>query len=233
MLLHWQAIWNIFHNFPWLCEETMFPDFYLTILRSKVILGYPKWPPSAHFVKTLFFKLCIDLKWREMRSKVIFQTGHRGVILWRKKIKVVYWSEMARNAIEGDFRSSKMAAEGHFVKKKSNNIKVAYLSEIARNAIKSDFQSSKMAAGSDENQYIVWSPRASMHMHSVSACCWSMSRPWPGTIGPAHPGRIAWDVRVCGLTRYWSLWPNHTWPRWIQIPYHNRTIHVHTLLGLQ
>ena len=50
---------------------------------------------------------------------------------------------MARNAIESDFRSSKMAAGSHFVKKK-----VAYLSETARNAIKGDFQSSKMAAGS-------------------------------------------------------------------------------------
>ena len=33
------------------------------------------------------------------------------------KKKVVNWSEMARNAIESDFRSSKMAAGGHFVKK--------------------------------------------------------------------------------------------------------------------
>ena len=33
----------------------------------------------------------------------------------KKKKKVAHWSEMARNAIESDFRSSKMAA--HFVKK--------------------------------------------------------------------------------------------------------------------
>ena len=32
--------------------------------------------------------------------------------------KVVYLSEMAKNAIESDFRSSKMAAGSHFVKKK-------------------------------------------------------------------------------------------------------------------
>ena len=38
---------------------------------------------------------------------------------------------------------SKMAAGGHFEKKK----KVAYSSEMARNVIQSDFQSSKMAAG--------------------------------------------------------------------------------------
>ena len=48
---------------------------------------------------------------------------------------------MARNAIKSDFRSSKRAAGGHFVKKK-----VVYLSEMVRNAIESDFWSSKMAA---------------------------------------------------------------------------------------
>ena len=55
----------------------------------------------------------IDLKWREMRSKVIF--GHPkwppAAILW-KRIKVVYWYEMAINAIESDFRSSKMGGGG-------------------------------------------------------------------------------------------------------------------------
>ena len=45
---------------------------------------------------------------------------------------------MARNAIKCDFRPSKMAAGGHFVKKKSNKIKVA------RNAIKGEFRSSIM-----------------------------------------------------------------------------------------
>ena len=33
------------------------------------------------------------------------------------KIKVAYRSEMATNAIESDFRTSKMGAAGHFVKK--------------------------------------------------------------------------------------------------------------------
>ena len=54
---------------------------------------------------------------------------------------------MARNVIESDFRSSKMAAGGHFVKQKLKKIKVAYWSEMARNVIESDFRSSKMAAG--------------------------------------------------------------------------------------
>ena len=34
-----------------------------------------------------------------------------------KKIKVAYSSEMGGNAIKSDFRSSKMAASGHFVNK--------------------------------------------------------------------------------------------------------------------
>ena len=95
---------------------------------------------GSHFVKKK--KLSIDLKWQEMLSKLFF--GHPKwwpAILWKK---VAYWSEMARNAIESDFRSSKMVAGSHFVKK----IKVAYWSEMARNAIENDFRSSKMAAGS-------------------------------------------------------------------------------------
>ena len=44
----------------------------------------------------------------------------RPAAFWKKisKKKVVYWSKMARNAFESDFRSSKMAAGSHFVKKK-------------------------------------------------------------------------------------------------------------------
>ena len=43
-------------------------------MRSKVIFSHPKWPPDAilrqNFQKKE--KLCIDLKWQDMRSKVIF-----------------------------------------------------------------------------------------------------------------------------------------------------------------
>ena len=46
---------------------------------------------------------------------------------------------MVRNAIESDFRSSKL-------EKNSKNKKVVYLSEMARNATESDFLLSKMAA---------------------------------------------------------------------------------------
>ena len=85
-------------------------------MRSKVIFSHPKWPPAAILWKK---KLRIDLKWREMHSKVIFchPKWPLAAILWKKK-KVAYWSEMARNAIKSDFRSSKMAAGNHFVKKK-------------------------------------------------------------------------------------------------------------------
>ena len=48
----------------------------------------------------------------------------------QKNNKVPYGSEMARYAIESEFRTSKMADQ----------------SEMARNAIQSDFQKSKMAA---------------------------------------------------------------------------------------
>ena len=59
---------------------------------------------------------------------------------------------MARNAIESDFRSSKMAQKGipkwrpaAILEKKFKKKRVAYWSEMARNAIESDFRSSKMA----------------------------------------------------------------------------------------
>ena len=67
------------------------------------------------------YKFCIDLKWPEMPSKVIF--GHPkwppAAILSKMKEKNLYGSEMAINAIESEFRSSKMADR----------------SEMARNAI--------------------------------------------------------------------------------------------------
>ena len=54
------------------------------------------------------------------------------------KIKVSYWSEMARNVIESDGRRQPFC----------KTITVAYWYEMARNVIKSYFQSSKMATGS-------------------------------------------------------------------------------------
>ena len=77
----------------------------------------------SHFVKNFEkkLKLCINVKWPEMRSKVKF--GHpkwpTAAILSKnsKKIKVAYQCEMARNEIESDFRTSKMATGSHCVKK--------------------------------------------------------------------------------------------------------------------
>ena len=40
-----------------------------------------------------------------------------GHFVKKSKKKVVYRSEMARNAIESEFRTSKIGAGGHFVKK--------------------------------------------------------------------------------------------------------------------
>ena len=52
---------------------------------------------------------------------------------------------MARNVIQSEFWTSKMADGSHFVKL---FFKVAYCSEMARNATNSDFRTSKMAASS-------------------------------------------------------------------------------------
>ena len=62
-----------------------------------------------------------------------------------KKIKVAYQSEMARNEIESDFRTSKMATGSHFVKKNKKSID---LKIMAINVIQSEFRTSKMADGS-------------------------------------------------------------------------------------
>ena len=58
-----------------------------------------------------------------------------------RKPKTADRSEIARNAIESEFRTSKMADVSHFVKKFKK--KVAYRSEMARNEIESDFRTSK------------------------------------------------------------------------------------------
>ena len=54
---------------------------------------------------------------------------------------------MTRNAIESEFRTSKMGAGGHFVKKIPKK-RIPYLSKMARNTIESEFRTSKMADGS-------------------------------------------------------------------------------------
>ena len=54
-------------------------------------------------------------------------------------------SEMVRNAIESEFRTSKMADGSYFDKNFPKKLKVAYRSEMARNLIESEFRTSKMA----------------------------------------------------------------------------------------
>ena len=111
-----------------------------------------KMADGSQFVKNFQkkIKLCINLKWPEIRSKVNF--GHRkwptAAIMSKisQKNKVAYRSEMARNAIESEFRTSKMGSGGHFAKQ-IPKIKVAYRSEMARNVIRREFWTSKMAAG--------------------------------------------------------------------------------------
>ena len=98
-----------------------------------------KMADGSHFVKiSKKLKLRIDIKWPEMQSKVNF--GHpkwpTAAILSKisQKNKVAYRSEMARNVIESEFRTSKMSASGHFVKKFQKNV-IPYWSKMARNVI--------------------------------------------------------------------------------------------------
>ena len=64
-----------------------------------------------------------------------------------KKNKVAYRSEIARNVIESEFWTSKMADVSHFCQK-FLKIKASYRCEMDRNEIESDFRTSKMATGS-------------------------------------------------------------------------------------
>ena len=85
-------------------------------MQSKMIFEHPKFCKKFH--KKIKFR--IDKKWPEMRSKVNFGYPKWPTTASLSKIsnknKVAYRSEMARNAIESEFRTSKMGAGGHFVK---------------------------------------------------------------------------------------------------------------------
>ena len=62
------------------------------------------------------WKLCFNPKWREMQMKMNF--GH---LKWSPaailKKKVVFWSEMARNTNENEFRTSKMPTDNRLREK--------------------------------------------------------------------------------------------------------------------
>ena len=66
-------------------------------MRSKVNFGHPKWPTAA----------------------ILSSISNIN--------KVAYRSELARNAIESEFRTSKMADGSHFVKKIQKKIKNSVL----------------------------------------------------------------------------------------------------------
>ena len=87
-----------------------------------------KWPKLRLKVNFGNPKLPIDLEWPEMRSKVNF--GHPK---WprqpfcqkcQNKIKVAYRSEMARNAIENEIRTSKMTRRQPFCQKFQKKLKL-------------------------------------------------------------------------------------------------------------
>ena len=90
-------------------------------MRSEVNFGHPNWPTAAILSKiSKKIKLRIDLKWPEIQSKENFGNSKwpTAPIISKisKKNEVAYRSEMARNAIESEFWTSKMAGGSHFVK---------------------------------------------------------------------------------------------------------------------
>ena len=115
-------------------------------------IGKTKWPLAAILYKNaqkacgvyncvtnspinFIFGIAIDSTYRKWFS--VIQNG-RWQPFWGEKIKVVYWSEMARNVIEMWFlviqNGPNRTSSSHLVKKK-----VVYWSEMARIASESDF----------------------------------------------------------------------------------------------
>ena len=94
-------------------------------MRSKVIFGHPKWPLAAILWKKIKTNKSCVLIWNGEKCHrkwfSVIQNGRRQPFCEQNK-KNDYCSEMARNAIESDFRSSKMAAGSHFMKKKKLRI---------------------------------------------------------------------------------------------------------------
>ena len=95
---------------------------------------HPKWISNIQNVEQLF-KNKFLYRSEIARNAILkwisdIQNGRRGggSQNLQKNSKVANRSEMARNAIESEFRTSKMAAGSHFVKKKQ----ILYRSEMAR-----------------------------------------------------------------------------------------------------
>ena len=167
----------VLHNLLKMHRSTSYLMQPLTYYRGRFLSNLAK--IGQHF----FLKLRIDLKWREMGSKSDFlsskiQKNESCALIWNgqkcdrkwfsviqnfpKKIKVEYRSEMARNAIKIDFRSSKLAAS--YLMQPLTYYRGRFLSNLAKigqhfflklridlkwreMGSKSDFLSSKMAVG--------------------------------------------------------------------------------------
>ena len=105
-------------------------------MRSKVIFRHPKWPPEKNNSVSIWNGQNCDRWWiSEIQNFELIwngqkcdrkwflniQNGHRQTFCKtnftkiKKNKKIAYRSEMARNAIESEFRTSKMGAGGHFV----------------------------------------------------------------------------------------------------------------------
>ena len=146
-----------------------------------------------------------------------------GAILKKySKKKVVYWSEMVRNAIESDFRSSKMAQIGlpkwplwKKTQKKSCVLMARNAfesgSEMVRNAIESDFRSSKMAQiglpkwplwkKNSKKKVLYW--WREMHSKVIfghpkwpsAAILWKKNQSWV----------LIWNGEKCDQKRFWVI----------------------------
>ena len=101
-----------------------------------------KMAAGSHFVEKIKKNKSSVLIWNgekcDRKWFSVIQNGRRQPFCEQKK--VAYGSEIMRNAIESDFRSSKMVAGSHFVNKIKNWV-------LIWNGKKCDW-SSKMAAGS-------------------------------------------------------------------------------------
>ena len=140
------------------------------IMFSSATQSPPRPPPRHNFVVSAINFEGFKLRSSNLTHAILIQISRTSsiidivvpskwppaAILSKIKKKVAYRSEMARNAIESYFRTSKMAAKKNLyrsemariaIKSEFQTSKMADRSEMARNSIKGDFRTSKMFAG--------------------------------------------------------------------------------------
>ena len=79
--------------------------------------GPPRGPPRHNFVVSAITFEAFRLRSSNLTHALLIQISQTSSIIdIVVPSKVVYRCEMARNSIESDLRTSKMAAGGHFVK---------------------------------------------------------------------------------------------------------------------